>query len=207
MSGFIYHTEGIVISAHQWALEFLKAEINCSVQTSDKDSKYFTDVFFHYMLLPTFFLNDMHFLNSILLLFKYYWWCSEVHHQGFCCRRQGGKSCRDLLLTAFNFQGAVLFVKRIPPQVHHASSSGGYSRKEGQKPNTNSGDTSWRQTRWDHLTSLFPQTNIEKKRAVMVWSFCCAVWWTASVSATSSLCTLKAILLWWCCKKEHTVAQ
>lgn len=112
-----------------------------------------------------------------------------------------------LLLTAFNFQGAVLFVKRIPPQVHHASSSGGYSRKEGQRPNTNSGDTSWRQTRWDHLTSLFPQTNTEKKREVMVQSFCCAVWWTTSVSTTSSLCTLKAILLWWCWKNEHTAAE
>lgn len=34
------------------------------------------------------------------------------------------------LLTAFNFQGAVLFIKRVPPQVHHASSSGGYSDKK-----------------------------------------------------------------------------
>lgn len=43
---FICHTEGIVINAHQWALRFLKAAINCRVQTSDKDGKYFTDVFF-----------------------------------------------------------------------------------------------------------------------------------------------------------------
>lgn len=39
-------------------------------------------------------------------------------------------SCVCVLLTAFNFQGAVLFIKRVPPQVHHASSSGGYSKKK-----------------------------------------------------------------------------
>lgn len=31
------------------------------------------------------------------------------------------------VLTAFNFQGAVLFIQRVPPQVHHACSGGGYS--------------------------------------------------------------------------------
>lgn len=41
------------------------------------------------------------------------------------------------VLTAFNFQGAVLFIKWVPPQVHHARCSGGYSvTKKGQKQNT-----------------------------------------------------------------------
>lgn len=33
-------------------------------------------------------------------------------------------------LTTFNFQGAVLFIQWIPPQVHHAGSCGCNSRKE-----------------------------------------------------------------------------
>lgn len=37
------------------------------------------------------------------------------------------------VLTAFNFQGAVLFIERVSPQVHHASSSGGYSGKTTQR--------------------------------------------------------------------------
>lgn len=50
------------------------------------------------------------------------------------CRRN--KSFILHLLTAFNFQGAVLFIKRVPSQVHHASSSGGYSKKKKDKNRT-----------------------------------------------------------------------
>lgn len=44
------------------------------------------------------------------------------------------------LLTAFNFQGAVLFIQRVPPQVHHTSSSRCYSKKKTQKHNRNLDD-------------------------------------------------------------------
>lgn len=35
--------------------------------------------------------------------------------------------------TAFDFQGAVLFVEGVPPQIHHASCCGGYSGKDREQ--------------------------------------------------------------------------
>lgn len=67
------------------------------------------------------------------------------------------------LLTAFNFQGAVLFVERVPPQVHHASSSGGYSAKKRQKQNTNVGGISRRQTRQYRFKSFVSPHKCRKK--------------------------------------------